>query len=115
MISDKKFFGFDFPPKMESFKPKVKKKYEHHILVSSKDRELPLEEVRRLAHAVLDGDNEATEEFETYFTPVFQLNFKSEKAARSAENTLKEATNNITVEREKKEQPDTTEEGLEKS
>lgn len=101
-----------FPPDFPGLKPKVKKKYEHYILVSSRDMETPLEEIRKLAHAVLDGDEKATEEFATYFVPVFQLNFKSERTAQAVKKLLGEATNDITVERDKKELPISTEEGI---
>lgn len=112
MISDKNLFKFDWPPKMPSMKPKQKKKYNHHILVSSKDREIPYDQLRELALGVLSNDEKSTKEFAEFFVPVFQLDFTSEKAARDAENMVKKAINNVSVEREKKEQVNTTDEGI---
>lgn len=36
VISDKKFFGFDWPPKMPSYPFKSRRKFKHQVIVTSK-------------------------------------------------------------------------------
>jgi len=82
-ISDKKFLGYNWPPRMPSYKPKQKRKYKHEVLVVSRT----------------DPDR----------ADVYQ--FTNEPDARSARNSLRKATNNISVEYEQKEVPQVGEKG----
>lgn len=100
------------PPDFPGLKPKMKKKYNHHVLVSSRNREIPYHELRELAIGVLSNDEKPTKDFAQYFVPVFQLDFTSEKQAAEAKRVLGKATNNVIVEREKHEIPVMTEEGV---
>lgn len=84
MISDKKFLGFEWPPRMASFKPKQKKHYQHNIIVTS-------------LHNPEVG---------------YVLNFTSETKAKAHKKTGGEALNAVTMEYEKKEIPTTVEEGF---
>lgn len=101
-----------FPPDFPGLKPKQKKKYKHHVLVSSRNREIPYQELRDLALEVLANDEKSTKDFANYFLPVFRLDFTSEKQAAEAKRVLGKATNNVIVEREKQEIPVMTEEGV---
>lgn len=85
MISDKKLLDFEWPPKMLSFKPKVKKQYRHDVTVLSS----------------------ANAEY------AYTLSFSSEKKANNFIHAAKQSANKPVVEYEKKELPNTTEEGLE--
>lgn len=76
-ITNKNLLGFKWPPRMASWKPKQKRKYKHEVLVVSRT----------------DPDR----------ADVYQ--FTNEPDARSARNSLRKATNNISVEYEKREIP----------
>lgn len=108
----KKSNPFKWPPELPSLKPNVRKKYEHHVIVSSKEREAPYDQLRDLALGVLANDEKSTKEFADFFVPEFQLNFTSEKAAKDAERAVKKATNNVSVTRERREVPVVTDEGV---
>lgn len=83
MISDKKLLDFNWSSKMESFRPKQRKKYSHDVLVVSSQQ------------------------------PDFAYvhSFSSEKKARAFRELAREATNNVLAEYEKKEQPIVEKEG----
>jgi hypothetical protein len=112
MISDKQFLKFHFHPKMISFKPKKRKKYDHHVIVASKNKLIPASELRDLAIGVLSNDEKSTKDFADFFTPEFQLDFSNENNARDAEKALGLAKNDVLVQREKKEIMSSTEEGI---
>lgn len=84
MISDKKLINFEWPPKMPSFKPKVKKQYKHTVTVLSSN----------------------VAEF------AYDLTFTSEKAARTFKKAVEQSTNKPIVEYERQEVPVSTEEGI---
>lgn len=84
MITDKEFFGFTWPPKMPSFKPKQKKQYRHEVTVTS--------------------SHDAEYAYTLYFT--------SEAKARAFKRAAEQSTNNVLTEYEKKEQPVMNEEGV---
>lgn len=84
MISDKKFLGFDFPPKMESFKPRQKKHYEHLAIVVS----------------------------ESQPDYAYVLKFSNDKKAKNHVRSALESESTIAAKYEKKELPVSTEEGI---